>query len=283
MLTATTPARTRHYRPLLTLLAALCAAGLGLGLLPSAAVAESVNAVPVEHSALAPTDPSSTTDAPLAARRGADYHRPKNGTCHRLNRKQAYKTSDSRRPVPCSGRHTTQTVRVFRLPKRIDVDSRSDRFDDYVARRCLSATYRALGRNDRIRSQSSLDSYFFRPTRAEQRRGARWIRCDVAVIGDKLLPLPQKLRLPRALPKKLTRCLSRGKLNPTSCARPHSYRAIGAITYRSKKYPRFEEIKRAAQRCRRFVGRRAFRWSYADWYAFRSGSRALVCYKTTKK
>lgn len=215
-------------------------------------------------------------------RTAANYMVPKVGSCHLLTQRQASASSDARRAVPCSGKHTTVTIAVKRLSGAVNWNNRSALVDK-IAPKCERAKFAALGRNDKLRSQTAYGTFWFRPTPAQIKRGAAWLRCDLALAGGaKLMPLPADVTLGRKLTDRVARCLT-AQGHPTVCKRPHAGRAAGAFRL-SGAYPTPTRALATARRgCGRFTGRHPFTYSYPGTYAWKAGSRAMVCYIQTSR
>ena len=210
---------------------------------------------------------------------GADYHEPDNGACYDMTWEQGLGNSTTPPPVACDGRHTLMTIAVVRIPKRIRWSS-DDLADSYGAR-CSDALYAALGGNPKAAAMSAYDYWYFFPTKAERRMGARWVRCDVGKLHGvaDMDPLPASLDLgPLPLSQRDARCLVGKKLFMTSCDHRHQWRAKEIFQLHSRAQTE-AEYQQQGQRCGRLLGTR--RWlfdgpSLGEWLA---GNRFMVCFK----
>lgn len=207
---------------------------------------------------------------------------PRVGTCHQLSRRQSQAFSDTKRAVPCSGRHNTRTVAVVRVPGRVDL---ADFTEVYRAAgpACTRARARVLGSSVTRRALTPYLFNFFVPTPAQQRRGASWIRCDLGIrgAGDRMISLAEDLTLPAGpLPERLSSCEdTRGWA--VHCGVPHVVRAVGALRV-GRTYPTPATVQRAAVRCQRF-GAGRYDVNVPDELQWRAGNRVLVCDLLTRR
>ncbi len=157
------------------------------------------------------------------------FERPRVGSCHGLGLVDIPRASDPSRPVSCGRFHTTRTIAVAMLPRSVDWSHDEWRVHIVAGGVCHRALARTLGATAQIRKRSAYRAAYFIPTTHQRRRGARWIRCDVMRVGgDRLLPLPRRVRLSgRPLSDALAACLT-DRLALTACERPHVLRATVA-------------------------------------------------------
>jgi hypothetical protein len=224
------------------------------------------------------TAPATAASQPSQPAARANYHVPKPGSCHLYSRKQAFGSSAPGTSVPCTEKHTTVTVAVRRLTGAVDWNNKLA-LQDKIGPKCERAKAEALGGNDKLRSMTAYEFVWFRPSRTEIKRGAKWLRCDLVLAGGKrLMPLRTDLKL-TALTDAVARCYGDGL---TVCARPHGLRAVGAFRL-SGAHPDDQRARAAARRgCPRFVnGKFAYTWPAL--YAWKAGSRAMVCYDVTRR
>ncbi|GAA5143005.1 hypothetical protein GCM10023340_07480 [Nocardioides marinquilinus] len=261
-----------------TLLRALACLALALGV-TSAVLTAPVAATP------APATGASTTPTAEASAAG----RPKVGSCHALTYEEGGRYSDPDAPVPCRRSHTSRTVKVFDVSRSVVADQ-SKAFDAGI-RGCAPAIRRALGGSRKAQEMSAYNLMFFAPTAAQRRAGARWIRCDLTLLGgSRLLPLPTD-RTPAlgALPHpdRVARCgdARRAGFYATACSAKHDYRAKNTLRIPSKTYPgRKGMLRIAGRRCPAIVGSRTW---YASWPSAEgwrlAGERLMVCYRKTTR
>lgn len=228
-----------------------------------------------------------TDDSEVPAARGAGYHQPKVGSCHVLTSREFNAKWAPTATVPCSKKHTTKTLVVKRLTGKVDWQ-RPDIFRS-IWFPCMRKNQRVLGDNDRVRAMSAFSPSFFMPNPKERARGAKWLRCDIGLVGGRTMrALPHDLDLGRLpLGDRVARCLSGGErsLLVTVCAKRHTYRATGAFKLDTKTYPGEKRFVRAAhRRCPALTS--SVRWRYQfpghrdQWKA---GYRSIVCYSQTRR
>ena len=184
--------------------------------------------------------------------------------------------------MPCTGRHNTRTVAVVRVPGRVDL---ADFGQIYRAAgpACTRARARVLGSSLTQRALAPYIFNLFVPTPAQQRRGASWVRCDLAIRGgnDRLVRLDEDLSLPAApLPDRLTACEDR-RGYAVHCGVPHVVRSVGALRL-GRAYPSSAAVERATRRCSRF-GRGRYQGAVPDELQWRAGNRVLVCQQQTRR
>jgi hypothetical protein len=175
------------------------------------------------------TAPAATA-SPQAARSAerADYKVPKVGSCHQLSLKDVYALTDSKRSVPCTSKHTTVTIAVKRLSGDVNWNNKSALLDK-IGPKCERARIEALGSSDKLRAQTAYDWFWFEPSPAQIKRGATWLRCDLALQGGiRLMPLPADVKLGTKLSDRVARCRTSQGYD-TVCKRPHAARAVGAF------------------------------------------------------
>ena len=190
---------------------------------------------------LATAIPLTTLAAPSPARAGVDTDPPAVGSCHDLTYQEAYRASDPDPAVGCAGRHTTVTVASIELAEAPDDWEDPRTYPDSVWRTCNEQFEIALGDNKKLIRRSAHSYFWFSPTRVQREEGALWVRCDIALLGgDRLLPLPQQLRLGGLpLPDGRAKC-RQGKSADyayTACSRPHQFRAKLSIKYPQSSFP----------------------------------------------
>ncbi|GAA5143003.1 hypothetical protein GCM10023340_07470 [Nocardioides marinquilinus] len=229
---------------------------------------------------------STQAAAPSSAARVDDV--PEVGDCHRLSYFESLKPTDTDRPVPCTGPHTSRTFLVATVPARVDL-SDLDAVRREVGDRCIPVWREVVSPSIKRRLMSTYSLVWFVPTRGEIRRGARWLRCDLVLYGGgSLAPLPPA-RTPQlgAAPHAdaEARCYEskRWDYEVTVCSRRHAYRAKGVYTMSGRAYPDAARLQRvAARRCPRIAGTQqwtVFNPSPDDW---RDGFKYFVCTAITK-
>jgi hypothetical protein len=227
---------------------------------------------------------ASTTSATA----GPGYHQPAPGSCHVITLKQFNSKTAPSNSVACNERHTSRTLVSKRLTGKVNWKSGFDVIRPIYGT-CNRKMLRVLGGNDKARSMSSYVVSFYIPSRGERAHGAKWVRCDISLLGGRVLqPLPQNLKLGGLpLKDKYLQCARgpAGDLIQTVCSKTHSIRATGAFKVYSKTYPGPERFGRlAARRCPKLTTTNS--WLYrsprsAD--EWRVGYRTIVCFSKTSK
>jgi hypothetical protein len=230
------------------------------------------------------TLPATATSAPPAKPTPrANFAVPKVGECHLLTIKQAFGSSDARTPVPCTSKHTTMTIGVKRLTGSVNWNDKSALYSK-LRSKCWNALERVLGSSDVVRAQTAYSWVWFRPTKEQIRRGAKWLRCDLVLSGaTKLMPIKADVTVSsRTITDRIRNCVtSRGAL--TVCSRPHAYRSVGAFRI-SGGYPSKERARALAfANCGRFVTSRRFIWLTPSREQWNTGTRAMICFNVTPR
>lgn len=240
-------------------------------------------ALPMGADASAPA-----TAGPDPVRRaGPGYHQPAPGSCHEITLKHFYARTAPSRSVDCDERHTSVTLVSKRLKGKVDWNA-LDVFRP-IFLTCIRKTLRVLGGDDKARAMSAYEMSLFIPTRKERAHGAKWLRCDLALQGGRVLqPLPKSSDLGRLpLNDKVARCEAGpvSDLRTTVCSKSHSFRATGAFKVYSRTYPGPQRFAQLAQRrCPKLTTTR--RWLYdppGSDEVWAAGRRTVVCFSKTKK
>lgn len=122
--------------------------------------------------------PSATSAAPEYL---AD---PKVGECHNLSLKDIAAESDTKKPVDCSDKHTTRTVAVVTAPPAATRGSNNAQAYA-VGKACGSALNEILGADSETRAKTLYSLAWFRPTKEQKAKGAKWMRCDVTLTDQR--------------------------------------------------------------------------------------------------
>jgi hypothetical protein len=186
--------------------------------------------------------------------------------------------------VDCAGPHTALVTAVAALPDGLAYDSAD--FTELAVRTCYGAQRETAGTSKLGVRLTAYAIGYFVPTAEQQAAGARWLRCDLVLLGGtELLPLPGRLDVGK-FPYKSTvsRCLTGQDFAVTACSEKHTYRATAAIKIKAKRYPKEKAWKRlGTDRCRSATASRTYRFSWPSKVDWKVGDRALVCYTQTKK
>lgn len=102
---------------------------------------------------------------------------PQVGQCYATPDDVLPDAHDPTPPVACSAPHTLETYAVLHPAHALDQATTAR-----LSQQCQQRIGPFLGGGDFV--QTAVSVYFFTPTRAQQRDGVRWVRCDAAVITD---------------------------------------------------------------------------------------------------
>ena len=212
----------------------------------------------------ADTSPSASASASLTPSRAATPavvpRAPRAKACYRLTAAQLTKPTNASTPVPCSSRHTAQTIYVGTLDTV--VDGHSVAVDSATVQRQLSTTCPRklaayVGGSATARDLSRFNVVWYSPTLEQSDRGADWFRCDLIAFAaqDHLATLPGTARLRGVLGS--AAALDEFGLCGTSapgargfqrviCGRGHTWRAIDTIGLPGgTKYPGTATVRKA--------------------------------------
>jgi Septum formation len=215
---------------------------------------------------------------------GAGYQKPHVGECRNITMAHVYKRTNSTSPIDCAEAHTVQTFKVGKLRERLFKGPRRD-LARAVWKKCDPAWEKAMGRTTKVRLQTAYRYALWTPTKAEQRRGARWFRCDILLLGGRysLAPLTVTTApfISNPIPDSQRLCLN-PKYYYTTCERPHIQRTRAAVKLKNRPWPGKERvINMIAKKCRAAVpGTTTYFYppSRAQWKA---GLRWFRCYEKT--
>jgi len=232
---------------------------------------------------LAPLPASSvTSSATPSAKPGPDHHRPDVGACYDYGIRGLLAISGPRREVSCDDSHRAVTVAVPGLTGDIDRKNPLAAFDQ-IGTRCYRALYRALGGTQESRALTAYGLSFYIPTQDELDRGARWVRCDMLLLGgNKLMPLPDPL-LTATPDDSVALCLPDEVARATVCAREHRYRATGVVAVKGDTYPGEAKLNRMGQRrCDTRTTSGRYLWRYPSALSWRAGRHVITCFTKTR-
>jgi putative regulator of septum formation len=218
-----------------------------------------------------------TVTAPAQA--DPHYAEPSVGECHDYSYKTLAHHSEGSPAQVCDGTQSAMTFAVVVLPKRIGLNSTGAA--RYALPKCDKAFAKALGGRPTTWALTAYSTAWYVPTKAQQRQGAHWVRCDAVLYGghNKLAPVPTSLKLGRPpLDDAVAKCLVSAAHHsyPTVCDRRHDFRSKKALQLRGSHYPTAQQFGQlVARRCPRLY----FIPPSAD--AWRAGYKILVCYAKT--
>ncbi|HET8961516.1 septum formation family protein [Nocardioides sp.] len=234
--------------------------------------------------------------APLAAvvaiagpaQAGPAFQQPSVGECRALTMAEFSRASNNEAAVECSQPHTSRVIATGRLPRDVSWSAPLRRLNRIAVRICDPAWKSALGTSYSSRAMTAYTWGWFIPTKAQRDRGARWIRCDLVLMGGKAL-----VRLPTdnepALtspphPNRIAACLTLRSMAYTTCARRHGWRATGTFVIRQKAHPTDRQFRRAAlRRCPSRVSTRSFAWDDHGPDRWRLGDHVVICFSRTRR
>jgi hypothetical protein len=127
-----------------------------------------------------PDTPQATKSAPAKPH----LKKPTVGECHTLTVKAIQAASDTRPSVPCTATHTTRTVAVVKEPAAARKGSEDARAAA-VGEACADGFKNVVGGTSRKRAETLFNLAWFTPTKAQRDKGARWMRCDVTMTGER--------------------------------------------------------------------------------------------------
>jgi hypothetical protein len=235
---------------------------------------------PAEHAR--PTQSTTTSQATKAPTTKVPVYLgdPKVGECHDLSLKDVAAPSDTKKPVPCASRHTTQTVAVVPAPPEASKGSDTARAFA-VGTACGEGFKKVVGGDSKARAKTLYSLAWFMPTKAQKAKGATWMRCDVTLSDEHhAYELTGKVPLlDDGVKKGERRC---GRLKPGNdawefvpCTTKHQFvadkfvQAAAGVTWKQAE-------KAAEKAC--FAEGGLFSWSLPEQWAI--GDRWYVCWST---
>jgi hypothetical protein len=212
---------------------------------------------------------------------------PTVGDCRLYGMAAASAATNSSPVVPCGDLHTAKVIATPMLPDALTWESDAVAIHLVMAKACLPAFRSILGRTERLRQKSAYDIVWFAPTQIQKDAGARWLRCDLVLLGGSTLMPIRRNAAPilqaAPLPKAVTSCLVGDEEKQTVCTKTHRYRATGTWLVERTYYPGdaalFDIAKR---RCPSLVS--TPRYWYAYWMgrnSWKAGDRTITCYSHT--
>jgi hypothetical protein len=222
--------------------------------------------------------------------RAATTSRPDVGECRSLTVAQADAKSDTSAPIDCANAHNSRVIAVRNLPQGVtyaDLDTNA-KLVRAAMDLCYPAFRTAVGGTDRVIDRTAYTFLFFRPTAQQRASGARWMRCDLALVqgptyGDLPTDAVPALKGSR-IPTSEKRCLAGTNHITTTCKAGHSYRATGSFTVDLQKFPGTRRIIQIGRnRCPALVSTdRNFLFTWKVKQVFNGvHDRTVVCYSHT--
>ena len=216
--------------------------------------------------------------------------RPVVGECRSLTLAQAAAKSDTSAPIDCANAHNSRVIAVRNLPKGVtyadlDTNAKLVRAGTDI---CYPEFRAAVGGTDRVIDRTAYTFLFFRPTAQQAAQGARWLRCDLAILHGTTygnLPTDAVPALKGStIPASAKRCLAGKNHITTTCTASHSYRTTGSFTVGLTKFPGTKRIIQIGRnRCPALVStdrNYLFTWKLKQLYNGQH-ARTVVCYSHT--
>jgi hypothetical protein len=230
---------------------------------------------------------TTTSLAASAEDDGPTYAAPTVGECHALTLDDAMGDADRTPVVDCGLPHTSRVVAVAQLPASVTWSTPRARIEKQAITLCQPSFVAAVGGGAKARNRSAYWWFWFTPTKVQRSHGARWISCELALLGGaELADLPTDAvpALGGTTPgDDVARCLTPQELEPTTCASRHAYRATGAFTMSQARFPGTRAVGRAAAaKCPARVGTGRYRWTFHNAKIWDTGDHTVVCYSRTR-
>lgn len=229
-----------------------------------------------------PTPAGSTAPATKAA--PAYLGDPKVGECHDLSLKEIAAPSDTKKPVPCTAKHTTRTVAVVATaPAQASKGPQNER-GYAVGTACGDGFKEVVGGDSKTRVKTLYSLAWFMPTKAQRAKGATWMRCDVTLSDeDRAYALEGKVPLlDDGAKKRELRC---GRLKPGNhawafvpCTTKHHFVADTFIE--AEPGTTWKQAEKAAEKAC-FAEAGLFSWSLPEQWGM--GDRWYVCWSLVEE
>jgi hypothetical protein len=230
--------------------------------------------------------PAASASAPAA--RGVDITPPAAGSCHDLTFDEGMGSSDPDPAVDCAAAHTSITLAVVTFGKAPDWGD-SEAIYRRIDGPCSRALATMFAGHIKALQASAYGPWTFYPTKAQRDAGAKWVRCDVALVnGSTMLQLPTDGdptvgRLP--LDDSIARC-RRGRSQGafvTGCAGTHAYRMTDMFKHKGSAYPGYKKLQRwTYRRCHARLGRSLGLYEFPTPGQWSAHLRYSLCLKKTK-
>jgi hypothetical protein len=219
---------------------------------------------------------------------GAMTGAPTIGTCSTMTPAQGNAHADKSTRVSCRKAHTARVAGVAKLPASLDWSASNRAIYQVVASRCAPQVFRVLGGTAAGRDTTAYGYFWFEPTKAQKKQGARWVSCSIFLEhGQRLADLPNNRTpmLPRGKhPDSIARCLTKSVFQ-TTCDSQHAWRSTGTFSLKAAKRPAVKSLnKTATRKCVPHVNpHKYYRFTYRDADAWAAGDHTVVCYTRTSK
>jgi len=232
-----------------------------------------------EKETSAAAEPSASQSGEEKAAPDPGYGAPEVGRCYRLSPAQSLSPVTSKARVSCDSKHTNVVAHVGYVPKAVTANTPLAKRRAIGKRQCEPAYRKLAGGTVSDRATSLLTWTLFTPSRAQLKRGARWIRCDViARSGDELVSLPNaKPLLEKGVPESLRVCQTAAGID-VSCSRPHVFRVEAVYAASGTAYPDPSRYTAAARtRCKELMGGAGGYWQPPSKAGWKAGDHYVRC------
>lgn len=205
------------------------------------------------------TDPAEKEPAAKQTTAAEPPAPPEPGACYPLPFEAAVAPTSEVEAVPCTARHTSETVAVGTIDALVDghllaVDS--DRVQAQVASACPKALTTYVGGSIERLRLSMIRPVWFTPTVEQSDAGADWYRCDAVLLAgtSSLSQLTTSLKGVLDQAKGRDRYAMCGTAAPDAkdfqrvlCSAKHSWRAIDVVVFREGTYPGEKKVRAAGR------------------------------------
>lgn len=212
------------------------------------------------------------------------FEEPTVGECHDYGWATLISDSDTSAPVECSASHRAKVIAVMQLPESMTWDSDPVMIGHTIIKACNPEFESVLGRTEGLRHRSAYSLAYYVPTQEQKDAGARWLRCDLVLIGrQQLMPIPRDatpiLHAP-PLPASEARCLYGDNLYLTVCSKNHRYKATGTYFVDRDTYPsRDTWVNIGRRKCPSRVTTSRYYFTWPGRWSWRAlGDHTLICY-----
>lgn len=218
----------------------------------------------------------------------AVYQIPTIGECRNYGLAAVAPPTNESPIVGCGTTHTSKVIATPLLPDSLTWESPEPAIHLAMIKACFPAFNSKLGRTESLRQKSAYSMAWFYPTQAQKDAGARWLRCDLILLGGSTLqPITRNATpiLPAApLSKSVKSCLAgpADSIRLTVCSKTHRYRATGTWLVDRTYYPGPDLAAIANRRCPSLVSTpRYYYWVAMGKDSWKAGDRTITCYSRT--
>jgi len=274
--------------------AAAVAVALALGMLAAGCSGSTSSTADAGPSAVLPSSTATsaaTSSAPRPTPRPDPP--PPERACYRLGYDDALAPTISKKPVPCTGRHTAVNFYVGTYAENLAVDGAA--VHRLVSTQCPKRFATFAGGSLEDRRLSLLRTVWFTPTVQQAALGARWYSCVALAIRDSRSLAVLTARVAGALDDADGRahyglCATAepgsAGFEQRICSAPHSWRSLQTVPFPPGHYPGVARVRSAGQTICKDAGHDvasdplSYRWSYqwptlAQW---RGGQTYGICW-----